>query len=258
MRLRASARIGWCSAADSVVAHTHFVNLSVEETERLVGKALPLTRSVLSTECWWALIRDFCALYYCCEPELHKVAEEVLDYLDGEHRGGKTGFPGFLCDLVHCEWLRLALPAIALDPAPTVAADGDLLEGVPVLAQRLWLSSYDYPVHSISAAYAPIRRLASPQRWLAYCNDEGSLHWLKMDEFGVRVLEGLEAEPALAGRAQVTAAAQQMGLSPADGLQLGLALLAQLRSVGAVRGTLQVLPAKPAAPLFSRLFRSFR
>ncbi len=247
-----------CPGLVSVVVSAHFVNLSVEETEVLVGKALPLTRAVLSTDRWWSLIRDFCALYYCCEPELHKVAEEVLDYLDGEHRGGKPGFPGFLCDLVHCEWLRLALPAIAPGPAAVIDANGDLLEGVPALAPRLWVCSYDYPVHSIGADYAPIRRLASPQRWLAYCNDEGSLHWLELDEFAVRVLEGLEAEPTLAGRVQLAAAAQQMGLSIAGGLPQGVALLAQLRAFGAVRGTRQLMPAEPAAPVFSRLFRSFR
>lgn len=225
------------------MAATHFINLSVAETEVLVGRALPVTRGVLTEACWWALIRDFCALYYCCEPELHKVAEEVLDYLDGEHRGGKPGFPAFLCDLVHHEWLKLALRTVAPDDAAApVLADGDLLTGVPVLAARVWVASYDYPVRSISADYAAIRPLPAPQRLLARCDERDCLHWLELDEFAAGLIDDLEHDPLRNGYGLLSAAAARAELPIAEALTRGVPLLERLRALGILRGVRQALP----------------
>ena len=225
------------------MAATHFINLSVEETEVLVGQALPRTRAVLTEACWWALIRDFCALYYCCEPELHKVAEEVLDYLDGEHRGGRPGFPGFLCDLVHYEWLQLALLQVPDDDGVPVQADGDLLAGMPVLAPRVWLSSYDYPVQDLGAGYAAIRPLPAPLRLLAHCDAGGIVHCRVLDEFAAGLLDDLERDPLRNGHELLSAAALRADRPLAQVVAEGLALLERLRSLGVLRGVRLGLPS---------------
>ncbi len=224
----------------------HFVELSLEETEQLIAQALPATRRRLGADRWWALVRDFCSLYYCCEPELHKVAEEVLDYLDGAHRGATSGYPGWLCDLAHYEWLHLALRAApaAVPQAPPVDPEGDLLQGAPVLSHLAWLVSYDYPVRQMVAGEAQQGPLPQAQHLLLFRDRNEKVHVQEPDAFTAQLLERIEADPELTGAAAIATAAEAVGLPAAVWTEHGAQLLASLRRSGVLIGS-RVLPTPP-------------
>lgn len=184
------------------------VHLSLEQTEALIAQALPRVKRVLGSERWWTLIRDFHALYYCCEPQPHRVAADVLDYLDSEHRGGKPGFPGFLTDLVHFEWAALVLAAAEAEALPARPACGAPLDMPLRIAPGVRVYAYDYPVHRIAPGYQSIAPAAT--FLIAQRQADGTIRWREIDAGAAAMLERIEAAPGISSREalQSTAAAQ--------------------------------------------------
>ncbi len=185
------------------------VHLSLEQTETLIAQALPRVKRVLGGERWWTLIRDFHALYYCCEPEPYRVAADVLDYLDSEHRGGKPGFPGFLADLVHFEWANLALAAAAAETLSAQWVCGAPLDVPLRIAPSVRVYAYDYPVHRITpecSSAAPAATFLIAQR-----QADGSIRWRETDAGAAAMLERIEATPGISGRQALQAAAARRG-----------------------------------------------
>lgn len=196
--------------------------------ERL-ALAFPLLRASLPAPQWAALIEDFHALdRYAYANDTERI-EIFLDYLDAEHRGSGDALPAFVCDLAHFEWMQFCLAAFAGDDRSGVDADGDLLEGTPVLSGGVRAAAYDYEVHR---PQMPPKATGRPVRLLLHKRPRGALEITEIDAVTLRLLELLDECPGRRGREYLLALAEDLGTSqPADHI------LSDLRARGVVLGT---------------------
>lgn len=196
--------------------------------ERL-ALAFPRLRASLPAQQWAALIEDFHSLDRHAHADGTERIETFLDYLDAEHRGSGDTLPAFVCDLAHFEWTQFALAAFTEDDRSGVDADGDLLEGTPILSGGVRAVAYDYEVHRPET---PPRSAGRPVRLLLHKHPGGALEVTEIDAVTLRLLEMLDECPGRRGREHLRVLAEELGAS-----QPGDRILSDLRACGVVLGT---------------------
>ena len=155
--------------------------------------SLPVLQAVMAPDAWQSLVRDFFARHAAQSPFFRDIPREFLQYLD-EQRGDRADDPPFLRELVHYEWVELAL-AVHEDPVPPSGLDptGDLSTGRPLLSPLAWLLCYRFPVQRISPEYRPRTPPAEPTHLLAYRDGENEVRFLTLNPVSARLF-GLLAD----------------------------------------------------------------
>lgn len=211
--------------------------LFYNNVEGFLANAFPVLRRLIADAPWQAMVRDFYARHESHDPLFHGLAEEFLRYLDDE-RGAVEGDPLFLRELAHYEWVELAL-SIAEDPTgpSSIDADGDLLDGAPVLSPLAWTLVYDYPVHRIGPEFRPAAPGEVQTCLVVHRDAQDAIRFIEIDALTASLLDGIEREPALSGREQLTRIAEAVGSPAPPVIDAGHAMLASLRQRGVVLGT---------------------
>jgi uncharacterized protein len=195
-----------------------------------VSACYPVLQRVMGKRAWQALVRRFFAEHQATSPFFRDIPKAFLEFLPLVET-----LPPFALSLAHYEWIELA---IAADDsiAPALTAEGDLLQGVPILAPALAVLAYDYPVQKISSRFKPREPLPEPVHLLVFRNQQDEVKFVEMNAMTARLLQLLQ-------RGQMTglAALQQLGLEigHADAAALvsfGGALLEDLRQQQIVWG----------------------
>lgn len=197
----------------------------------------PVLRAIIPDAQWHAMVQDFFAHHHCQTPLFPELGQEFLQYLAAE-RQSHADDPPFLAELAHYEWLELAL---MIDPAAmpiAVNPDGDLLAACPVITPVLRLAGYRYPVHRISPDYQPDAPPETPTFLAVYRDWHDEVQFLELNPVTYRLLERLQAEPRLTGRAHCLAiAAEMQHPQPEAVVQGGIPLLQEMRRLGLILGT---------------------
>ena len=166
-----------------------------------LARSFPVLRRLTPDEAWHALVRDYFAHHRAHTPLFHEIPNEFLDYLRHE-RGAHAGDPPFLLELAHYEWVELALSLSEREiDWSGVDREGDLLEGVPVRSPLAWSLSYAFPVHRIGPDYLPDTPGAEPARLIVYRDRRDEIGFLEINAASARLLELLDQNPRLTGRA---------------------------------------------------------
>lgn len=117
--------------------------------------AFPVACSIMSDDWWRQSVREFLIRHRSRSPYFNEIAAEFLAFVR-ESRDLTIESPDFLLELMHYEWVELALDNVSQD---TIAIrrqlDDDLINNKPVLSEAAWLLSYEYPVHEISRTNQP-------------------------------------------------------------------------------------------------------
>lgn len=210
-------------------------DLLFNNIESLLGGNFPVIRRLLGDVHWKALVRAFYRDHRSQTPLFPEIAREFLRYLESQPRLD----PPFLLELAHYEWVELALQiseARAGDAAHD--AEGDLLDGAPVLSPLAWPLAYRWPVHRLGPEHQPDAPSATPTLLLLRRESDGNVRFSELSPLAFRLLARLGEEPALSGREQLQALAQEAGL-PADDafIAQGRQLLEQMRGSGVILGT---------------------
>lgn len=210
-------------------------DLFFNSLEGLLAGNFPVIRKILDGGRWQALVRDFYREHRCATPIFPELPREFLQYL--QQRGVRPGDSPWLLELAHYEWVELALDLSDAAPAPHDAA-GDLLAGRPLLSPLAWPLAYAWPVHRISPAYQPSEPPAQPTFLLVQRGPDLRVRFNELTALSFRLLQRLADEPALTGREQLLALANEAGAPEAEAfLAQGLAMLEQFRAAGIVPGT---------------------
>lgn len=211
--------------------------LFYNNVEGFLANAFPVLRRLIADAPWQAMVRDFYARHESHDPLFHGLAEEFLRYLDDE-RGAIEGDPAFLHELAHYEWVELAL-SIAEDETglPGIDAEGDLLEGAPVLSPLAWTLVYDYPVHRIGPEFQPAAPGGTQTCLVVHRDAQDAIRFIEIDALTASLLDGIEREPALSGREQLLRLAEAVGSPAPPVIDAGHAMLKGLRQRGVVLGT---------------------
>lgn len=196
----------------------------------LLGSNFPVIRTTLGDAAWRELVLAFYAEHAAHTPLFPQIGRELIDWL--QQRDAPQ--PPWLPELAHYEWIELALQ-ISDDPLPPHTADGDLLEGAPVLSPLAWPLAYQWPVHRIRPQWQPDALPDQPTLLLAR-RDTGRVQFSELSPLVFRLLQLLE-DGEYSGRDTLQRLALEAGTDSGAFLQDGIAMLQRLHDEGTVLGT---------------------
>jgi len=216
--------------------------LLIGSIDGLLAGGFPVLRETLGDDDWRALVRRFFAAHRCATPLFPQVGGEFVDFL---HGGGSAvrGAP-WLAELAHYEWAEAALLACD-DAAPAHRADGDLLEGEPLLAPWAWPLAYRWPVHEIGPALRPRRAPAAPTLLLVHRDRDGDVRFAQLAPLSYRLLDSLRSHRR-SGADHLRALAAEAGAAADALFAEGRAALEAWRVQGVVLGVADYEPSPPS------------
>ncbi|CAA9342365.1 MAG: FIG005107: hypothetical protein [uncultured Lysobacter sp.] len=212
--------------------------LFFNNVEGMLAGNFPVIVRTLGEDRWQALVRDFYREHPSHTPLFTELAREFLRYLETRAEQDRGDAP-WLQELAHYEWVELALQ-ISEARASDVPHDpeGDLLTQAPVLSPLAWPLAYEWPVHRIGPGLVPTQPPGTPTLLLVQRGADGSVRFSELSPLTFRLLQRIEAEPALSGRAQLQALAVEAGAPEHEAfIAMGHAMLEQLRNDGALLGS---------------------
>ncbi|MFA7487415.1 MAG: putative DNA-binding domain-containing protein [Lysobacteraceae bacterium] len=193
----------------------------------LLAGNFPVLRRLLGRERWERLIRQFYRDHRSATPLFPELGREFLDWLAqqeaemseeaasasddafpsrGTSIAGKpapttapdgdtatsAGWPAFMLELAHYEWIELALALdetdlsqLAFDP------HGDLLHGTPLVSPLAWPLAYRFPVHRIGPDFQPEATPDTPTFLLIRRDAQHAIHFHEIDALGHALLLAL-------------------------------------------------------------------
>jgi len=199
----------------------------------LLSGNFPVIENILGEQRWERLVRDFYRDHRCHTPLFAEIAREFQRYLQSLDAVD----PPFLLELAHYEWVELALQlSEATAPRDDGAiADAELLDRPPRLSPLAWPLAYAWPVHRLGPDFQPEHPPAAPTLLLLRREAGGDVRFSELSPLAYRLLQRLEEAPELSGREQLRALAAEAGSDdPAAFLEMGAALLRQMRATGVV------------------------
>lgn len=191
----------------------------------------PVTRQMLGERRWRQLVRAFFRDARCATPYFREIPREFLDWLGTLERAPTP----WLVELADYEWVELALDVMET-ATPAHDPQGDLVNGVPLLAPASMNLGYAWPVHRIGPAFRP--RQPRQTHLLVFRDARDDMQFIELNPVAARLV-GLLAEGRLSGRTACLRVAQEIAHPDPDGVVArGAALLESLRANGAVLGAL--------------------
>lgn len=217
----------------------------------LLAGNFPVIRTLLGEARWKVLVRAFYRDHRCRTPLFPEIAREFLRFVEGR-AARADGDPPFLAELAHYEWVELALQIseAGVDDIDHELLDGSvstpdqaLLDGVPMLSPLAWPFAYRWPVHRLSPDYMPALPPDAPTLLLLRRESDGNVRFSELSPLAFRLLQRLEDQPSLSGRAQLQALAQEAAAPDlAAFVEQGAVLLEQMRASGVVLGSRRATP----------------
>lgn len=198
--------------------------------ENSLNACFPVARALLGTRRWPRLARAFFRDWRCQTPHYREIPREFVRYL----MEMAVNQPPWLAELAHYEWAELAVDIMDAPDAPDCDADGDLLDGRPVLAPALMNLTYAWPVHQIGPAHRPRKRAAT--HLLVFRRADDTVGFMELNPVSARLVSLLQ-EGAPTGRtAALRIAAELAHPHPETVVSGAAAVLAELRAAGALFG----------------------
>ncbi|PIE24893.1 MAG: DUF2063 domain-containing protein [Neptuniibacter caesariensis] len=212
-------------------------DLFFNNIESFLANNFPVLKRISSEEYWLKLVRDFFANHHCHTPYFLEIGQEFIHYINAE-RPAQDDDPAFLQELIHYEWVELALDASPVElPLNDVDANGDLLQGHPVQSPLAWLLSYHFPVHCIRPDCLPEEPSQQLTFLIAYRNREDEVQFMEVNPVTGRLLYLLAEDEALSGEgALLQIAAEMQHPNPEQVVTGGIETLEHLRAKGIILG----------------------
>lgn len=215
-----------------------YAELFYNNIEDFLSSHFPVLRELFADEDWHALVRDYYSQHQAKSPLFPELAREFLYYLQYEKEANEVDYP-FMLELAHYEWVEAAL--YLADEEVDVAklnTKGDLLSGLPVLSSLVWLLSYIYPVHQISADSIPTEE--NPTHILVYRDEDAEIQFIELNPVTMKLLQLIKgAEHHSSEEILLQLAAELQHPQPEVVVQAGLSLLQDLHNRNVILGTKQ-------------------
>ena len=152
--------VQWCKTGEPVTIPgtrqsglNQYRRLIRNNIHNAMEQAFPIAFTVLTEAQWDILIDDFHALHPAATPQVWRLPEEFYTFVEAHRYNEKFSLP-FLNDLLHFEWIEIAVHTMK-DAAPAVCRkEGNPLEDVIVVHPEHRMIRLKYPVHLYSAEKA--------------------------------------------------------------------------------------------------------
>lgn len=176
--------------------------------------AFPVALSIKGDDWWQRAVRSFLIHHRSQSPFFNEIAAEFLNYLRETDRVDSTS-PPFLLELMHYEWVELALDNITQDTlAERKRLSSDILNKIPVLSEAAWLLGYEYPVHRMSNDHTPEEK--EDTLLLVYRKLDLSIGFRLMTPVFAMLWQQLQQHPELIGHAAIAQLAKSLGRDADD------------------------------------------
>lgn len=214
-----------------------YSDLFYNNVEGFISDGFPVLRSLYNDDDWHVLVRDYFKVHKNHTPYFLELTQEFLAYLQNEREGHDNDFP-FMLELAHYEWVELALSIDETEIDMTaVTADGDLLEGHPVISPLAWPLSYNFEVHKIGEDYIPEQANAQATHLVVYRDQQDEVRFMEINAGTARLLFLLGEDDALTGRAALQKIAEELQHTDANAvINGGLSTLNELHQRGIILG----------------------
>jgi uncharacterized protein len=219
--------------------------LLYNNAESFLLTCFPVMHKMLGKRRWGKLVRQFLAVHRSHTPYFRQIPDEFFQFLQDEWGGG-DGYPEYLLDLAHYEWIELVLSVSSQDEhIPAHDAEGDLLAGIPVLNPVLANLAYQWPVHRIR----PRTKIEkAPTYLLVFRTPDMQMRFMEQSAVSARLIKLLEPA-ALTGKQAVAQLAMELGYAdPGPLIAFARDFLQSLRQAGALIGTNKRAESGPLGP----------
>ena len=168
-----------------------YQELIFNNIEDFLSSGFPVLRSLVAKEDWLAIARMFIANYRAQSPYFLEIGQEFLAFVQSSEAAQKR-LPGFALELMHYEWVELALDVSAAShPAPSDGAPVSVSLKV-TLSALAWPLVYQYPVQNIGPAYQPTEIPAVPTFLLVHRDRGHQVKFMALNGLSYALLEQLE------------------------------------------------------------------
>lgn len=212
-------------------------DLFFNNVEGFLAGNFPVFKQLCSEDYWLEMARDFFDNHHCHTPYFLEIGQEFLAYIANERVADERD-PVFMQELLHYEWVELALDASEVTlTVDSIDPNGDLLEGHPVQSPLAWLLSYQFPVHCIRPDFQPEVAPETPTFLIAYRNRDDEVNFMEVNSVSGRLLYLLSEDATLSGEAALKQIAEEMGHPDTEQvIQGGLQTMEHLRAKGILLG----------------------
>jgi len=202
-----------------------YQDLVYNNIEGFISGGFPVLRSLYDDTDWHALVGAFIDQHRCHTPYFLEIGQEFLQFVMQDYRPG-GGDPPFLAELVHYEWVELALD-IAEEVLPPAVADADILHAVVCLSPLAWSLRYRFPVHRIGPGCRPLEA-AEPTYLVVYRDRADKVGFIEQSAVTARLLELVRDNTADTAHTLLLALTSELELSEEQILAHGSEQLRQL------------------------------
>ncbi|GAA0792541.1 DNA-binding domain-containing protein [Marinobacterium sediminicola] len=218
-----------------------YVELFFNNIAGFLEGAFPVYRSLCDDPFWQAEIRRFMQEYGSKSPLFRDLALAYRDYVENTRRPQPED-PPFLQELLHYEWVELALDIAEEDPfmdwPPATINPDQLLREHPVVSPLAWSFGYQWPVHRINSSFCPDQPAEQPSWLLVYRNREDKVKFIELNALSARLLWLLNETPDLSGARALELIADELPQIPRETIiQGGLDLMQQFMRDDILLGT---------------------
>ncbi len=165
-------------------------DLAFDNLNGILHSAFPQSASVLSTQKWHKLLKDFLASNTLTTPLFTEIPQHFMAFIT-EHKA-QYGRPGYLWSLLHFEWMQSVL-AFQKDKNPKTIKREDAfdIQSKALLNQNHYLLAYDYPVYQFFSN-PQAKCLKQTCYILLYKDKYGHIHTLVLDMLAARLVQALK------------------------------------------------------------------
>lgn len=200
----------------------------------------PVSRRLLGARAWRRAVGRFFAEGRSPSPLFRDIPKAFLDWIAAQGEGAFAGLP-FLAELMHYEWLELAVSIAPWEIDPVIVDPrGDLLAGRPVLHPSARQARYRYPVHRLGPRFKPQAPDGLEHGYLLFRDDadaRDAVRFLLLNPLATRLLARMGEHPETGRQALEALAAETRTPHLEAFVEAGGELLAGLREQGALIGT---------------------
>lgn len=207
-----------------------FANLST-----LLSGPFPVLIRILGEERWRLLVRTFLRDYRAHTPKFAEIAHEFVEFLAAQPPAlNMATWPPFMVELVHYEWVEMALQQS--DAEPLLSSDAGWLLDRPLQVSPLaWPLAYAWPVQCVGPDFQPEVPPTQPTLLLVRRAEDWSVKFSELSPLAWRLLQRIGELPGLNGREQLEGLAVEAGAAGSqDFIDSGATLLRQMHGEGVV------------------------
>lgn len=212
--------------------------LFFNNVEGLLSSNFPVIRTLYGEDDWLALVGTFLRDHRAQTPLFPELGREFLRFVENRAAAGCAD-PPFLTELAHYEWAELALSLDEQEISDLPHdADGDVVEGMPVVSPLAWILGYRFPVHRIRPEFRPAEAPAEPTLLLLVRGRDDEVRFLEINALTAALFERLQANSEASGGAVLDALLAEVAPANAAALRpAGCAILRDLQQRAALLGT---------------------